>query len=135
MIQINIIDSIDRDKIGSFTFHKNLIYIGNTFSADVFLKDDNLLSNYVFIEIVDGKLLVHLNKEVPFILINGKRTTGHKFINIGDTIGISDNKLKIEAFIETKWDTMKDIVNKNTDILIQEKSELLTIVSSIQKEA
>ena len=91
MINLKITDSVDPEKIGNYTFHKNLIYIGNKYSCDIYIKDNSIISNHIFIEVIEQRLLVHLNKEIDFILINGKRTTGHKYVGVGETISIGKN--------------------------------------------
>jgi len=133
MIQLTVLDSINPNKCMQYTFYKNLIYIGSHPSCDLFFKD-NLLSNiHIFIEVIDSKLLIHLDKSTDYIHVDGKKTTAHKTINIGSQIIIGKNTFKIDNFLfETKEDYKKKL-NTLTENIINEDPETLKILQELQE--
>jgi hypothetical protein len=133
MIQLTVTSSTDEDKIGQFTFYKNLIYIGAHKSCDLYLNDKALDKNHIFIEIVDSKLLVHLGQETPKILINGKITTGHKFITPGITLDLNGNTLKVDSFIETIDKSYKEELNSLTEEIIENQPKVLEFLQELQQ--
>lgn len=133
MIQITINSSPDINKIGTITFNKNLIYIGNNHTCDLFISDTNLISNHLIIEIVESKMIVHPHKDIDFFLVNGKRTTGHKFVTLGNKIKIGGTEFTIDLFTETTYISMKETLNKLTDDLIKEESPLLDVIQELQR--
>jgi predicted component of type VI protein secretion system len=133
MIQLTIKESLDSEKIGQFTFHKNLIYIGKDYGCDLYINDNQINFNHIFIEVVNSRLICHLGKSTDFILVNKKRTTGHKHISIGDSIKIGETLLIIDSFIETKSQTYRDSLNVQTESILNEDRDLLQILKEVQK--
>lgn len=133
MIEVSIETSIDSEKIGKFSFNKNLIYIGKDQGCDLYINDSTLNHNHIFIEIIDSKLLCHLGRSTEFILVNGKRTTGHKSITIGDTLTIGNSLIKIISFVKTTSQTYKDLLNSETEKILESDKDLLTILKEIQR--
>lgn len=134
MIKIKIIESPNSDQIGEYTFFKNIIYVGSNLDSDLYLEDPSLKSNHIFIEIADGQLIVQLSPEIPFILINGKRTTKFKFLTVTNKIKIGDSTLQIEAYALTQWKSKREVLNEKTDALIASNSPLIDIVKSVQEQ-
>ena len=133
MIQLSIKESIDNEKVGLFKFSKNLIYIGKDPGCDLYLDEHALNSNHIFIEINESKLLCHLGKSTDFILVNKKRTTGHKFLKIGDQIKISSTIFQIDSFHKTDSISYKEMLNKGTEEILLEDKDLLQILKETQK--
>jgi hypothetical protein len=133
MIQITVIASKDEDKIGQFTFYKNLIYIGSHKSCDLYLNDKALDKNHIFIEIVDSKLLVHLGQNTSKILINGTINTGHKYITSGMTLDLDGNVLKIDSFIQTINKEYKEELNSLTEDIIENHPKVLALLQELQE--
>lgn len=133
MIKLSVIDSVDKDKKGVFTFSKNLIYIGKDYGCDLYIDDQDLHFNHIFIEIVDSKLLCHLGKLTDYILINKKRTTGHKYIQAGDTLTLKNTTLQIDSFMLSKAKDYKTTLNDLTEAIINTDKDLLKILKEVQK--
>lgn len=133
MIQLTVTSSIDQDKIGQFTFYKNLIYVGSHKSCDLYLNDKALDQNHIFIEIVETKLLVHLGQNTQKILINGKINTGHKFITAGMSLNLNGNIIKIDNFIETRYKSYKEELNTLTEEIIEKQPNVLAFLQELQQ--
>ena len=69
-----------------------------------------------------------------FFLVNGKRSTGHKFVNFGNKIMIGNTEFTIDAFAETTYTSVKENLNRITDELIKEESTILDIIQEIQSQ-
>lgn len=134
MIQLTVTKSNDIDKLGKFTFYKNLIYIGSHNACDLFIDDNNLDKNHVFIEIVEGKLLVHLGKNTEKILVAGKITTGHKYISTGVTIELNGNTIVIELFAETIPTNYKNELNTLTEKIIESQPKVLAFLQELHQK-
>ncbi|MEX0797818.1 MAG: FHA domain-containing protein [Bacteriovoracaceae bacterium] len=134
MIKLKVKECPNPDYIGSYTFDKNLVYIGGNIDADLLLDDSDVGSNHLFIEIVNNQLLAHLNKDQDFFLVNGKRTTKFKFLNVGQDIKIGSSVVAVEIFAPTDIVAKREVLNKNTEELIQENSPLLEFIKELQKE-
>lgn len=132
MIQLTVNTSLDKNKIGETIFNKNLIYIGNDHLCDLYIKEDQILANHLIIEIVESKMIIHPHKDIEFFLVNGKRSTGHKFVVPGDKVKVGETEFTITNFIETVYTPAKEQLNKLTDELINEESPLLDIIQEIQ---
>lgn len=132
MIQLTVNSSKDINKVGTVTFNKNLIYVGNDHLCDLFICEENLLSNHLIVEIVENKMIIHPHKDIEFFLVNGKRSTGHKFVNVGNKVKIGETEFSIDNFVETTYSSVKDNLNKLTDELIKSESPLLDVIQKIQ---
>jgi hypothetical protein len=135
MIQLSITESSDSEKIGQFTFHKNLIYIGKDSGCDLFINDTDLNFNHFFIEIIGSKLLCHLGKQTDFILINKKRTTGHKYVSIGDIVKVGNTSIEIKSFLLNKSLSYRETLNIQTEKIVTGDRDLLQILKEVQKSS
>ena len=133
MIQVNVTHSPDSNKIGTVVFNKNLIYIGNDHSCDLNLIDQEVLSNHLIIEIIETKMYAHPHRDVEYFLVNGKRSSGHKTLFIGNKVKIGKTEFIIENYLETPIVKYKDYLNQVTDDLITNNSPLLKIIKEVQK--
>ena len=133
MIQLTVIDSIDSNKCMQYTFYKNLIYIGSHPSCDLFFNDKLLSNIHIFIEIIDSKLLIHLDKSTEYIHVNGKKTTAHKTIQIGSSIVIGNNTFKIDNFLYEVQEDYKTKLNELTEKIINEDPDTLKILQELQE--
>jgi len=134
MIAIRINDCPNEDYLGEVKFNKNLIYIGNNLSSDLYLPDESLLTNHLFLEVIDGKLIAHSNKKVDYFWVNGKRTKNFKFLNLGDKIKLGHSQIEILVFAPTEIRDKRIGLNIATDILINNKQDLLPLVQTLQAE-
>lgn len=134
MIKIEIIESNLEDHLGVYDFYKNIVYFGKNHDAEFYLPHSNLISNHLFIEIVENKLIAQIHKDVDYIFVNKKRTTQFKHIKQGDIIQLSDIKLKI---IDFKYDEMfqkNQILNEKVKAIQEQDPELLALISSLSEE-
>jgi hypothetical protein len=134
MINISINICPDSDYVGKVTFHKDLIYIGNNLSADLYIPDNKIITNHLFLEIIDNKLIAHSHKKVENFWVNGKRTKSFKFLNIGDKIEIGESEIEIVLFASVEIQDKRMALNERTDILINQKQELIPLVKALQEK-
>lgn len=133
MITIEVLEAIDSDRIGNVQFFKNLIYIGNG-NSDLFVNERGIYQNHLFIEIIEGRLLVHPHEKCEYYLVNRKRTTSFKYININEIVQIGHFKFKITEFIEETLTTDRDIVHIELDELINNNKEAVEILLNFQEQ-
>lgn len=132
MIQLTVKKSNDINKLGTVIFNKNLIYVGNDHLCDLYIIEEGLLANHLIIEIAEGNLIAHPNKKIDYFHVNGKRSTGHKILTVGNLVKIGNTEFTIDNFVETQYKTIKEELNQITDKLIQDESKLLDIIQEIQ---
>lgn len=133
MIEIEIYGSKDSQRNTLFTTNKNLIYIGSNKNSDIYLPDDSIKSNHLFLEIVEDKLIIHPNKNIDFYLVNSKRTTIFKELKTGDILTIENIKFTIKNFIKTQYQETRDFLNSKTEELRKNDVEYLKEVARIKK--
>lgn len=134
MINLSINKCPNTDYIGKITYHKDLIYIGSNLSADLYIPDKDIITNHIFIEIIDNKLIAHSHKKVDNFWVNGKRTKNFKFLTVGDKIMIGQTEIEIILFASVEVKDKRMQLNENTDILINQKQELIPLVKSLQEK-
>lgn len=134
MINLSINNCPNTDYIGKITFYKDLIYIGSNLSADLYIPDKDIITNHIFIEIIDNKLIAHSHKKVNNFWVNGKRTKNFKFLTVGDKIKIGNTEIEIILFASVEVKDKRMQLNENTDILINQKQELIPLVKSLQEK-
>lgn len=133
MIHLQITHSIDKDLIGDFQFAKNLIYIGKT-EGDLRIENDLIMNQHLFIEIYDSKVIVQPNKNLEYFLVNGKRTTGPKYLKINSEIDLGVIKFKLINFMLSKIITPREKMNEITDELIQKSHPIIEVIQIIQED-
>lgn len=134
MINLSINKCPNSDYIGKITYHKDLIYIGSNLSADLYIPDKDIITNHIFIEIIDNKLIAHSHKKVDNFWVNGKRTKNFKFLTVGDKITIGQTVIEIILFASVEVKDKRMQLNENTDILINQKQELIPLIKSLQEK-
>lgn len=133
MIHINVTDAIDTDLIGDFYFTKNLIYIGKS-EGDLRIDSEKIMNQHLFIEIFESKMIAHPNKKLEYFLVDGKRTTGPKFLKVGMTIDLGVIKFKLVNFMQTRFETPREKLNQITDELIANNHPMIEVIQIIQEE-
>lgn len=134
MIHLEVQSSTDSDRLGSFLFHKELIYVGVNHDADLFIPEDGLKKNHIFLEVVESKLLVHLGRDTKFILVNGKRTTSFKTLKIGDTISINSLTVKIINYLATANSSPSDFLKNRVSKAKESDPELMELLKTFGDE-
>lgn len=133
MISIEVLKSKNSDQLSETIFYKNIIYIGCGPQEDVLIEDKRVKKNLFFIEVVENKLLIHPHKELDYFLIDGKRTTSVKYIQVNQIIGVYDFEFKINNFIYTDFNDLKTLLNNKTDELIESNSDKIELISQIEE--
>lgn len=132
MIHFEIQNSPDLNVKSAFTFHKNDVYLGSH-TGDLVIRDSGLRASHLILEVVEGDLLVHPQKEVDFYLINGKRATSVRKIRVSDTLTIGNTTLKILGFDHTKLTTKKEILDVKLAHLMETSSPLIPVIEKISR--
>lgn len=130
MIQLQILRSPDANVLREYKFFQNQLYIGRT-NGDFCIQDPGLSRSHLLIEVIEGDLLVHPQKDVDHYLINGKRATEIRKVKAGETITIGNTQLKILSFSETQTRSKKQILDAKMSQLMQEGSERLRLIEKL----
>lgn len=132
MIKLEIVKSPDSNVITQFTYFQNQIYLGRN-SGDLWINDNELLPGHVMLEVIDSHLLIHPQKDVPFYLLNGKRSTTIRKIKVNDEVTIGHTIFKILAFTETVRPTKKELLDNKLGQLVEANSSRLPVIESLTK--
>ena len=132
MIKFEITESPDQEVLSTFEYFHNLIYIGRT-NGNLTIQDPELLRSHLLIEIIEGEVIVHPQKDVEFYLINGKRATTPRKLRPNDTVSFGKTTLKLLSFEETAPSSKKNILNKKLNSLIESNSHKLPVIESLSK--
>ncbi len=132
MIKFEITESPDQEVLSTFEYLQNLIYIGRT-TGNLTIQDPGLLRSHLLIEVVEGEVIVHPQKEVEFYLINGKRATTPRKIRINDKVSFGKTTLKLISFEETTPVSKKNTLNQKLDALIEAGSHKLPVIEGLSK--
>ena len=133
MIELNLICNSNDDFSGKRLFYKNLVYFGSDYSCDIFTPGTALMPIHGFVEIVGGKLLLHLGDGVKRIHIDGKLTTSIRYFKVGQVLKFGDYELTVSNYLENYYPTSREGINKSTDEIIQACGKDLEILKSIQE--
>lgn len=128
MIKLEIIDTPDADFEFTYQFHKNLIYLGNHPSCDIFIHDSKVMNNHLFVEIIGKKLVMHLNPKIKYCHVNNKRTGAISYLKIGDDVLIGDTLLKVLEFSEEQVTSYKDFLNQRTEEILKKNDHITSLV-------
>ena len=132
MIHLEIISSPDKDVETSFQFFQNELYLGRSFGS-IHIKDSELKASHLMIEVVEKDLIVHPQKEVEAYLIDGKRSSNVRKVNLGQKITIGSTVLKVIAFEETKFPSKKTLLDAKLSELIEAESQRLPVIEQLTK--
>ena len=132
MIRFEITESPDKEVLSTFEYFHNLIYIGRT-SGNLTIYDPELLKSHLLIEVVEGEVIVHPQKDVEFYLINGKRATTPRKIKVNDKVTFGKTTLKLISFEETEPSSKKNTLNQKLDALIEAGSHKLPVIEGLSK--
>lgn len=132
MIQFEVVQSPDLNAKSVFKFYKNQVYLGKN-SGDLHIHDLQLQSSHLILEVIGLELVVHPQKNVTSILINGKRATTVRKIKALDTIGIGNTLIKILSFEDTPLMSKKQVLDAKLNDLMNQNSPRIAIVEKITK--
>jgi hypothetical protein len=134
MIKIEITHANLEDHKGVYDFYKNIVYFGKNHDAEFYLPHSNLISNHLFIEIVENKLIAQIHKDVDYIIVNKKRTTQFKHLKHGDLVELSDIKFKILDFSYEELIQKIQVLNDRVKAIQRNDPDLLELISSLSEE-
>jgi hypothetical protein len=132
MINLEITNSPDHNAISTFKYFQNQIYLGKSM-GDLWIKDPDLKSSHLMLEVIGTDLLIHPQKNVEFYLINGKRASSIRKLKINDEVTIGNTNLKIIDYDETNIISKKNLLNEKLDLLINEDSPRIAVIESLTK--
>lgn len=135
MIEIKVTKSNNTDFLGNYKFNKNLIYVGSNHDSDLYFPNTKLIRNHIFIEVIENKLLTHINQSCDYILVNKKRTTKFKVLKVGDILELEDIQLCITKFETTNYQTKKDALNNTAKNISKIKPELIPLISRLSNNS
>lgn len=132
MIKFEIVESPDQEVLSTFEYFQNLIYIGRT-NGNLTIQDPELHRSHLWIEVVEGEVIVHPQKDVEFYLINGKRATTPRKIKVNDNVSFGKTTLKLVSFEETTPTSKKNTLNQKLNSLIESNSHKLPVIEGLSK--
>jgi hypothetical protein len=132
MIYIEFIQSPDLNIINSFKYFQNQIYIGRD-NGNLCIEDPEIYSIHIMMEVVNSDLIIHPEKDIPFYLINGKRASSIRKLQINDCITIGKTIFRILDFSETLIETKQQILDKKLNTLISENSLCISVIETLTK--
>ena len=135
MIELNITESEDYNRIGHYQFYKDEILIGKEITSDIFLPKESLNPHHAILAISDKVLtievLVYDDNIDSFIHVNGKRTTGIKRLKNSDTFKFGSTLIKVESFSKEVYEEKRIFLNNKVQQLQDENSPLLEVLQSL----
>lgn len=132
MIQFEITKSPDSNVMTTFKFFRNDIYLGSA-TGDVVIRDPSVNKSHLMLEVVEGDFLVHPQKDVPYYLINGKRSTSIRKIKPSDILTIGETEIKLIAFEWSEPKSKKTILNQKLANLVESNSPHITVIEKLSK--
>src|SRR5690554_1657238 len=130
MIEMEILESPDRDVIGHYALSKNEIYLGQVLT-DIQIKDPLLLNSHAFMEVLDDTLLFHPQKHAGHYQLNGKRALTIRKLKNGDVIQIGQTKFKIISFNYTHDPSRKEILDQKLASFIENQDPRLEVIEML----
>lgn len=130
MIEIEILESPDRDVIGQYSLSKNEIYLGQVLT-DIQINDSLLLNSHAFMEVLDNQLLFHPQKDAGHYLLNGKRALTIRKLKNGDTIQIGQTKFKIISFNYTQDPSRKEILDQKLASFVENQDPRMEVIEML----
>ncbi|MBL7665550.1 MAG: hypothetical protein JNM93_10490 [Bacteriovoracaceae bacterium] len=126
MIKIEITSATNTDLLGTRTFHKNSITIGNRL-CDVFIEHEGTF----FLDIIDEQL--HFNNQKTRYKLNSKTATLSKNLKVNDTIAFENVEFKILEFSTSAQLTKREFLNREVETLLNTNPEGAALLKELQK--
>ena len=130
MINFEIISGPDSNVLTTYQYFQNQIYLGRSL-GDLWINDSELFPSHLMLEVVNGELLIHPQKDVEFFLINGKRASQIRKLKNQDIVTIGKTQIKILRFEETPQVSKKEILNEKLSKLMNENSHRLPVIERL----
>lgn len=120
-------------KHGTYKLFKNKISLGNDVSDDIFLEDEQGMVSHLELSLENNKLYITPSKETAYILVNNKRCTNKKIINIGDEFQFGKTSAKLVGFVPEAEYSKSEYLKKQIEKLKVENSPLLKTIDELIK--
>ncbi len=99
MIQLEIIESPDREILGDYITYRNDLIIGRSTSADLPIDDSKLDEIHALIRLLPTHLYIRTVPGSSSFLLNGKKFAGEKKIKCDEHLTIGDTKIIIKKIL------------------------------------
>ena len=134
MLELEFISSPDPEILGLYQTFKLRLVVGNTLKDDLIIRDHQLTGEMFALEMLpQGVLGKNLQKEQSY-LVNGKKFSGAKILQIGDRITLGNTVFAIKTYTPphdtTSLATMKEALAK----IQREHAYLLPVLAALEKE-
>ncbi len=134
MIKIEILETKDSLRKGTYAFHKDYLVLGSNIFSDIYLPTENIPESFLALEIENNELFISFHVDWEYIHVNNKKSTGKKKLRSNDLISFSHTKLKIIHFEHSNIETKKQLLLRRLDELKQENSPILDIIERLNNQ-
>lgn len=121
MIEFEIFKSPDTEMLGQHVYYKNLLFFGRN-HGDLLFQDPDIIDHHLRLEFIEQGLFCFKNKNVPFYLVNGKRTTGKTILKTQDSITIGNTNILIKNLLYLKPEKKGEIIQQNLRSILADNS-------------
>ncbi|MBT4791985.1 MAG: hypothetical protein HON90_10470 [Halobacteriovoraceae bacterium] len=132
MIELEIIESTDVNRLGKYFFHSNSISFGSHINDKLYSCDKNIIGAHLNFHIEGKKLQLLMSDEIESIHINGKKTTASKQIYNNDIIRVGKTEILILKFSAEVEATRKKFFNERVIQLQHEDPARIKIIQQIK---
>ena len=133
MIEIEIKDTINKDRLGIYNIHRNTISLGSHPSDDIMVDQDQINKQHIHFNISKNKLFLELGNDVERIHVNKKICNATKSLKINDEIKINNTMIKILNFSQSQIQTRKELLNQKVSELPEKRPELVEILQELSQ--
>ena len=133
MITVEIIDSIDKNRVGTYEFHKNMITIGSHYDDNIYIPELNLSREVFKIECKKDAIYIYPHTEVDRYHINKKINTTFKKLKQNDLISYNNLILKLVYFEYEELKSIEVQYNEYADIVLTSDPKKNEIIQKLGK--
>lgn len=135
MIKLEIIAADDINRLGVYTFHKNILNIGTHSANELICQEEGIGKNHLSIFIEEDSLYSYPFNVEDTYHVNNKITHNKKRLAKGDTIKMAATEIKILEFSTSSFMKRKDFLNQKVSTLKNEDPEILQIIQKINEQS
>lgn len=129
MIHLNFISSPDENIIGDYQVHYHDLVISSKAGADLFLDDPEVKKSLVLQTTESGLKITYED----YYLVEGKKHSGSKILQIGETLQVGQTKLRILGQI-AKTAAQKRNIIEALDERVRAQPEISDLIIELEKE-
>ena len=133
MINIEIINSPDKNFEGTYLSQFDHFLIGSSQRADIVIEDKDIDPLHITLEVKDNALICRSFKKDLSFLVNKKKYTGTKVIKPQDIITIGETEFKILNFIAME-NTDENSIEELYASAIEKIPELEPVIFQLERE-